>query len=371
MKFKHLTLDQRIDIQECLFKGMSFKQIAKRIGKDQTTVSKEVKKHLVVKPDAKGAPCERLLRAPFVCNPCRKCHSNCGFAKQFYYAKSADKAYEELLSVAREGIALNKEEFYDMDRIVSNGLNKGQHLYHIHRSNNLNYSVSAIYNYRKKGYLSVNALDFPRVAKFKSRKVKFEQYVPKKLKIGRTYDDFKAFCAESGTTHWVEMDTVIGRIGGKAILTLHFTNSNFMVGLLLDSKSTAEVTNKLDRVDYKILNVILTDNGGEFSDIHGIERQKARLFFCDPYQSSQKPNVEKNHTLLRDIVPSGTSFDSFTQETVDLMFSHINNVKRASLNGKTPYELFTFFYGEETTAALGIKQIPAQEVIQSPKLLKK
>ena len=38
--------------------------------------------------------------------------------------------------------------------------------------------------------------------------------------------------------------------------------------------------------------------------------------------------VEKNHTLFRDIVPKGKSFDKFTQDTVNLIFSHVNSVKR-------------------------------------------
>jgi len=46
-KGKHLTLDERIEIQECLNHGMTFKDISKRIGKDQTTVSKEVKRHII------------------------------------------------------------------------------------------------------------------------------------------------------------------------------------------------------------------------------------------------------------------------------------------------------------------------------------
>jgi IS30 family transposase len=44
-KNKHMTLDDRIEIQKCLCEGMHFKDIAKRIDKDQTTVSKEVKNH--------------------------------------------------------------------------------------------------------------------------------------------------------------------------------------------------------------------------------------------------------------------------------------------------------------------------------------
>lgn len=70
---KHMTLDDRIEIQECLNKEMTFKDIAGRIGKDRTSVSREVKRHLqphtnsFVKTDE---PCPRLLKAPFVCNGC-------------------------------------------------------------------------------------------------------------------------------------------------------------------------------------------------------------------------------------------------------------------------------------------------------------
>ena len=43
---KHLTFEDRIEIQDCLFHGVSFKGIGKRIGKDPTTISNEVKKHI-------------------------------------------------------------------------------------------------------------------------------------------------------------------------------------------------------------------------------------------------------------------------------------------------------------------------------------
>ena len=69
MKNKHLTLDDRIEIQECLCKGMTFKAIASRIGKDPTTVSKEVKLHA---QDYKNGftktddTCPKLLKAPIL-----------------------------------------------------------------------------------------------------------------------------------------------------------------------------------------------------------------------------------------------------------------------------------------------------------------
>jgi len=380
MKCKHLTLKDRERIQNCLYNKMTFRAIAKLIAKDPSTVSKEIKKNMTVKTGGKSeAQCKRLLAPPFVCNPCGKCHVNCGHAKQFYYAKQADNKYRGLLVSAREGTPLNTEDFWHMDSVVSKGLEKGQHLYQIIRANNLKQSKSAIYNHMKRGWLSASKVDFPRMAKFKPRKPKDEEYVPKKAKVGRTFADFQAFCEQAEITDWVEMDTLIGRIGGKIILTLHFTGTNFMIGRLLSNKTAQEVVDKWDvrksKVDFnEMFKVILTDNGGEFANIAGIEKTpngQIRLFFCDAYKSSQKPHVEKNHSMFRGIVPGGKSFDHFTQETVNLIFSHVNSVSRAMYKGKTSYEMFTFLHGKEISDALGIKEIPALEVIQTPKLLEK
>jgi transposase, IS30 family len=395
-KNKHMALDDRLEIQDCLNHGVSFKAIAQRIGKDQTTVSKEVKKHLTVIPaptkqyDRNGnpsetPPCPNLLKAPFVCNPCQKRRMHCAYQKQLYQAKPAQQAYESLLSESREGIPLNKDAFYVMDAVVSDGIKRGQHLYHILQTNDLGVSKSTIYRHLHRGYLSVNALDFPRVVKFRLRRPGISKSIPKAVKVGRTYDDFLSYIEENAISSWVEMDTVIGRVGGKAILTLDFTFCNFMAALLLEDKTAVQTTEKIRLLktafsDYgvrfgDILPLIITDNGGEFANVSAFEDtldgdRESALFFCDPYQSSQKPRVEKNHTLFRDIVPQGESFDAFTQSTVNMIFSHVNSIKRKSLNGKTPYEMFAFTYSVEIADLLGIQLIPADRVMQSPKLLK-
>jgi IS30 family transposase len=393
--YHHLTLDQRIEIQECLSHSMSFKDIGKRIGKDQTTVSREVKRHIVIRQttvirtakDGKtvSEPCKLLLNPPFVCNSCKQYHRVCAFDKHIYSAKDAQKAYESDLRTSREGIPLNKETFYENDRIITHGIRNGQHLYHILRTHDLGVSIPTVYRHLRKGYLSVSAVEFPRVVKFKPRAQPYAPYVPKASKIGRTHADFLLFKEETGCTAWVEMDTVIGRIGGKVILTFDFTFCNFMFGLLLPDKSAASVSSAILALKKHLAGqgkpfgtvfpILLTDNGGEFSDVAAIENdlsgnKETRLFFCDPSQSSQKPHVEKNHTLFRDVVPQGSSFDAFTQDTVNLIFSHINSVKRKTLNGRTPFKLLAFTFGDDLPGLLGIEEIPADRVVQSPLLLK-
>ena len=394
---KHLTLEAREEIQKCLEAGVSFKEIAKRVGKSPTTISREVKKHLIYKEApvtsakvdgiaVEGKPCSKLMKAPFVCNGCEKnSYNRCAYRKQFYYAKQAHKEYAFTLVDAREGIPLNKQEFHDADAIISKAMKKGQRLYHIMQTYDIDISMSSAYRYLHKDYLSINKMDMPRVVKFKARKQYRVATVPKAAKIGRTYDDFRAYTDEHEISHWVEMDTVIGRIGGKVIMTFNFTQMNFMFGLLLDDKTAAQAAEKIRNLKERLLvggvrfgdvfPILLTDNGGEFANVTAFTNDsegiaETRLYFCDPYRSSQKPRVEKNHSIFRDIVPKGESFDHFTQNTVNLIFSHVNGSKRKILNGKSPYEVFTFVYGDALASLLGINYISAEDVIQSDILLK-
>lgn len=388
-KNKHMTLDDRIEIQECLSKGMNFKSIGQRIGKDQTTISKEVKLHAKTYTNSftkTDECCPKLLKAPYVCNGCpKRNHSNCPYVRRTYQAKAAQQEYETVLVESREGIPLTKEEFYRTEEIISSAVKAGQNIYHAIQANNISVSKTTVYRHIECGYYSISKIDLPRAAKFKPRKEQKGTYVPKGVKIGRSFEDFLLFLEENPSTNYVEMDTVIGRVGGKVIMTFQFVNVDFMFGLLLDNKTAAEAANKI-RVLKQTLNrsniyfadtfpVLLTDNGGEFSDVFAFEnglngQRETRMFFCDPNAPYQKPHVENNHTLFRGIVESGTSFDDWTQENVDLIFSHINAVKRKQFNGKSSYDMFTFTYSKELAQALGISFIAPKEVIQTSKLLK-
>jgi hypothetical protein len=68
-------------------------------------------------------------------------------------------------------------------------------------------------------------------------------------------------------------------------------------------------------------------------------------------------------------VPKGVSFDHFTQEMVNTVFSHVNGSKRKSLNGKSPYDAFVYFFNEDVASLLGIRHIPAVDVVQDKRLL--
>ena len=382
-KHKHLTLSDRNDIQLGLERGETFKAIGQLILKDPTTVSKEVKRNKQIRDStSNNLPCPLLDKAPFVCNGCSKRRQNCGYQKIFYLAKQAQKQYEQTLVESREGTPLNSKTFWDMDKVISEGVKKGQHIYHILKTHNLDVSSSTVYRHIRKGYLSIAPIDLARAVKFKERRKSKLPSIPKEAKKGRSYEDFLNYLALKQLDSWLEMDTVMGRMGGKVLLTFNLSFCNFIFARLLENKTALEVTKHLydiknnlheaDKDFCQIFPVILTDNGGEFARVDDIEmdvRGESRLFFCDPNRSDQKGRIEKNHTLIRDILPKGTSFNNLTQEDINLVCSHVNSVKRAALNGKSAYELFAFTYGEEIPKLLGISKIPAEDVCQSSKLL--
>ena len=382
-KHKHLTLSDRNDIQLGLERGETFKAIGQSILKDPTTVAKEVKRNRQVRESTcDKLPCPLLNKATFVCNGCPKRRQNCGYKKIFYLAKQAQKQYEQTLVEAREGTPLNSKTFWDMDKVISDGGKKGQHIYHILKTHNLDVSSSTVYRHIRKGYLSIAPIDLARAVKFKERRKSKLPSIPKEAKKGRSYEDFQNYLALNQLDYWLEMDTVMGRMGGKVLLTFNLSFCNFIFARLLDNKTALEVTKHLykikntlhqaDKDFFQLFPVILTDNGGEFARVDDIEmdvRGESKLFFCDPNRSDQKGRIEKNHTLIRDILPKGTSFDNLTQEDINLVCSHVNSVKRAALNGKSAYELFAFTYGEEIPKLLGISKIPAEDVCQSSTLL--
>ena len=180
------------------------------------------------------------------------------------------------------------------------------------------------------------------------------------------------------------MDTVIGKLEDKkCILTLYFRNSKLMLMFLINKYKTGSVT-KIFRKLYKILGyelftklfeIVLTDNGWEFSKPEDIEfddntgEKLINVFYCNPYSSWEKGGIERNHEFIRYIIPKGITFDQLTEKNVTDMMNNINNVKRKSMEYKTPYEIFKNIYGEETTKKLHLHSLKADEVDLSYKLL--
>lgn len=330
--------------------------------------------------------CTARFRVPYVCNGCETL-SKCSLLKNIYDAERAHLKAHESITQSRSGLCVSEAEVDRLNKIISPLVQNGQsiHQIYVNHEDELMCSEKTIYNYIDACLFDVRNIDLPRKVKFRERYKKPEFKVDKGCRIGRNYEAFSAFIDKNPDTAVVQMDSVIGTKGGKCLLTIHFVDCSLMLAFLRDantSKSVTDVFNHLDKVLGKelfseLFPVILTDNGSEFSNPRSIEHRvtfpffRTNVFYCDAGSPYQKGAIEVNHELIRRVIPKGASFDQLTQEDVSLMMNHINSYKRKKLNNRSPYETFSFYYGEEVLHKLGCSQVAANDIMLKPTLLKK
>ena len=136
-----------------------------------------------------------------------------------------------------------------------------------------------IYNYIDSSLLDVRNIELPPKVRYSARSKEKVFKIDRGCRIGRTYTDYKKFLSKVPGIQHVEMDSVIGSVGEKVLLTVHFVSCSFMIALIRDANTSRSVIdyfddlyNLLGREDCKkLFRVILTDNGSEFSNPKEIE----------------------------------------------------------------------------------------------------
>ena len=116
-----------------------------------------------------------------------------------------------------------------------------------------------------------------------------------------------------------EMDTIVGKDGKGAIVTLVERKTNFTMARKLPEGKNAKALAKaviLMLLPYigKIRS-ITTDNGSEFAEHLLIaKRLKTKIFFAHPYSSWEKGCIEYHNKLIRQYIPKGTDFDIISDQ---------------------------------------------------------
>lgn len=419
---KHLTKDNRYIIETMLNNKASFKEIAVTLNKDPSTISKEIRSHLIFRrvggmrvnynpcalhfqcnkshicstchserkyslckrcnmcsafcKDFKKEICNKLLKPPYVCNGCGNRYS-CSLEKRFYVAADAQKEYLLILSEARSGISLSESEIRHLDEIITPLIRKKQSPHHICVTNRDSIMVSECTLYRliDARIISAMNIDLPRKVRYSARKQTVHVKVDKSCRIGRNYDDFTTYMADHPSLPITELDSVEGKKGGKVLLTIHFVKAELMLAFIRDHNDSQSVIDIFKRLYLELLpdnfkeifKVCLADNGSEFSTPKALEfdRQQNRrthIFYCNPSAPYQKGSAERNHEFIRMFIPKGSDMSHFTQQDINLMMDHINSYCRQSLGNKCPYDMFAFLYGQKILDLLGCHRIPPKDV---------
>lgn len=415
----HLTVQERIIIEKGIENGSTKAAIALTIGKDKSTVGKEIKKHreLVHKSsykincanmkncshnhvcdncaDFKPFTCNRRDRSPGACNGCSK-YTYCRYDKYRYKADFSHKKYREDLVDSRTGINMSYEECKAMADIIVPLIKAGHSPYHIVTNHpELNISEKTLYNYIENGiFREFGLLDIDLRIKTK-RKItkkasnKYKKREDKKYLNGRTYDDFINYTAENKNLSVVEMDTVYNNGStGPFMQTFKFLDYSFMFIVYQEEKTAKSMIEGVDLLE-KILGedlfseevaIIKTDRGSEFCDAEGFEKEenesrRTRIFYCDPMASGQKGSLENNHKEIRYICPKENDLKDLglnSQEKANLIVSHINSQSKEHLKGKSPLEVMEFMNPAlyQKFKDFGIERINKDNIVLKPYLLK-
>lgn len=226
--FSHLTLEERRIILTGITNGSSKTAIAQTIGKDKSTVGKEIKLHRSLThkckmplecnnyrkcpygrrctpdcPEYNPFKCSRRDRTPGACNGCSN-WSKCRFDKYTYSPEDAQMDYRSVLVDSRQGVNLTTSEAKAIADIVSRKMSKK----------------------KSKGY---------------------KKRVDKKYLQGRTYKDYKLYINENSNVFVTQMDTVYNdEINGPFIQTFKFINAGLIFAILHNSKTAESMKQGVD-----------------------------------------------------------------------------------------------------------------------------
>lgn len=420
-KNKALTMAERHIIETGIRNGSTKTAIARTIGKDNSTIGKEIKLHRRLSykcrlplecaayrkckagracypacPDYVPFKCSRRDRSPGACNGCRS-NSSCRFDKFIYSAAEAEHEYRTRLVDSRQGVNLTTSEAKQIASVVGPLLKQGLSPYRILAAHpELGLSEKTLYNYIQWnvfGVAGISDIDLRRKTSRKMPKKTAKCYKKREdhafLK-GRLYVDYRRYVDDSPSPVQVlQMDTVYNDgSGGPFIQTFKFVSLQLLFAVYHDAKTATDMVEGLNTLDailgpelfHKWAEVLLTDRGSEFSAADRLETRpdgtkRTRVFYCDPMQSGQKGSLEVHHEQLRYIFPKGTDLRKIGltgQGPLRLALSHLNSAPTQLLGGKSPIAYTRFLCPQlwERLEAVGLEEIPQDEIILQPWLLK-
>lgn len=419
--FSHLTLEERRIILTGIRNGSTKTAIARTIGKDKSTVGKEIKLHRSLAhkcslplecchykkctfnrkctadcPDFAPFRCSRRDRSPGACNGCSN-YTHCRFDKYQYSPEQAQSAYRSVLVDSRQGVNLTSKEAKRIADTVGPLLSQGLSPYRIVTQHpELGISEKTLYNYIEGDVFhevaGITVMDLRRQVSRKLPKKKaalYKKREDRKYLQGRTFKDYEAYLAEAPDVFVTQMDTVYNdESNGPFLQTFKFIRPGVLFAIFHEVKTALSMKEGVDLLESvlgtdvfrKYVHVLLTDRGSEFSAADAMETssdgsRRTRVFYCDPMQSGQKGSLENKHAELRYILPKGTDLKDLglvNQAALNLVLSHIDSAPVEVFGGKSPLDLAEFMYHDlyERLEAFGIRKIEKDRIVLRPYLLK-
>lgn len=309
--YTHFTLNERICLGGLLESGKNFSEIARILGRNRSTISREVKRNSNKQGEynAWGAYTKATCRRK---RSVRKPRIEKGSELYEYIREKLNDFWSPALISARWNKAHPKDRvsFVTIYRAIRGKLFDG---------------IIPKTHLRRRG------------KKRYGRRNKFNTIQPEHTIHERSQEiEKREVCG-----HW-EGDTVRGAPGKGGLLTLVDRKSRLLLAVKVNNFSAdtlySAVMYALGGLSPKS---ITFDNGSEFARFKDMERDlNATVYFADPHAPWQRGSNENLNDVLRFFFPKGFDFSTVSQSEVDEKVALINSRPRFCLDLFSPNQIF-------------------------------
>ena len=145
--------------------------------------------------------------------------------------------------------------------------------------------------------------------------------------------------------HW-EGDLIMGAFNRSAILTLVERTTRYtLLGDLPEGHGAQEVyaclMELMPHLPANLVRSLTWDQGREMAQWKEFRVDSGiAVYFCDPHSPWQRPTNENTNGLLRQYFPKGTDLNRVTKDHLDTVAAELNGRPRIVLHGETPAEAY-------------------------------
>lgn len=308
MSYKQLIEGQRYQIQAYLSQHLSYREIGRRLKVSHSSISRELKRHTI---NGVYDPSVAQQRTQYRRRYAAKSQISQKTIAYVEFGLSLDWSPEQIAGVSDLiGLPVSHEWIYGH---VQRDKHQGGKLYKHLRHNGRRY---------RKGSHAKRVIIPNRIGIEKRPKI-----VDSKQRFG----------------DW-EVDTVLGKQGTGAIVSLVERKSKMYLIRKVPSKSTEDVCRAVVAMLWRYRRHVLTitaDNGTEFcAHEHIAQKLKTDVYFANPYASWERGLNENFNGLLRQYIPKGTDLRTVTNEEIAKVQRLLNLRPRKSLGYRQPAVVF-------------------------------
>jgi IS30 family transposase len=319
MSYTHLSSHERSVIQHLCRQGVSASRIARQLGRDRSTIGRELRRNT---PTPR---CRYLAQRADGLATQRRAEAN------GQRAKLRDRALREAV-VKRLRLGWSPQ--------VIAGRLRREHP----RDDALHLSGMTVYRWLKRDVDDGGTLSGLLPRRGRGRKPNGTRQkrspAPGKKRIGQRPPGAEH---RSRFGHW-EIDTLEGAHKRSYLVSLADRKSRYaLLGKAKDKRAdtirdvTAHLMRQLPR---KLRRTATADNGHEFDAYDQLEQDfDLTFYFADPYAPWQRGTNEQTNGLVRRFLPKGTDFNAVSDAQLAKIQSMLNNRPRVCLDYRTPAEV--------------------------------